>query len=120
MSDTVESILVAIDAGDLGDYTKSKEILTGLPQVVIRTRDAGVHFGHLSFIANAQHGCYRVVLSDGRRIWNWTGANTLSEIALHGISGGKVSEPTQILLPQVIEVIPCTPESEAVLNKQKW
>lgn len=118
--DAALKILIAIDACDIGEYGKASEILEGLPAVIIRTRDAGVHFGHLAFIANAQHGTYRVVMKDARRLWSWNGANTLNEIALRGISAGRVSEPIVNVIPQVIEVIPCTQESERNLSSKKW
>jgi hypothetical protein len=120
--DVAERIMVALDAFEVHDYVLGKELLAGLPMVIIRTRDAGVHFGKLTFIASAQHGTYRVVLADSRRIWQWSGANTLNEVALRGIStSSKVSEPVKRnVIPQAIEVIPCTPESEANLSKQKW
>ena len=123
MSESIDpafQIMIAIDACDQGRYADAKEILEHVPSVVIRTRDAGVHVGKLQFIANAQGGCYRVVLQGARRIWNWSGANTLNEIALRGPGGGKISEPTTIVLPQVIEVLPCTPESEAKIKSLKW
>ena len=113
--------MIACDAGDDRRYEECAKILADVPTVIIRTRDAGVHFGKLTFIANAQHGTLRVVLANARRIWNWSGANTLNEIALRGITEGKVSEPVaHNVIPQVIEVILCTPESEKRLNKVKW
>lgn len=115
------AIMVAVDACEDRRYEDARKILADVPTVIVRTRDAGVHFGKLEFIANAQHGCYRVVLANARRIWSWSGANTLNEIALRGIDSGKVSEPVaHNAIPQVIEVIPCTPVSEKKLNKAKW
>ncbi len=120
-AEAAQAILIACDAGDDRRYEDVAKILADVPTVLIRTRDAGVHFGRLAHIANAQHGTYRVVLADARRIWSWSGANTLNEIALHGISEGKVSEPVaHNVIPQVIEVIVCTPESEKRLREVKW
>jgi len=118
-----ELIMVAIDATEdrPSRYEEARRILADVPVVLIRTRDAGVHFGRLVFVANATGGCYRVVLTNARRIWNWSGANTLHEIALRGIPSGRVAEPVEsIALPQVIEILPCTPEAIRSLEKQKW
>ncbi len=116
-----EAIMVATDACEDRKYAQAREILAGIPTVLIRTRDAGVHFGKLEFIANAQHGCYRVVLGNAKRIWSWQGANTLNEIATVGFTSAKVSEPVDHnVIPQVIEVIPCTAAATKVLNKAKW
>jgi hypothetical protein len=120
-ADAVQAIMIACDACDDRRYKEAREILADVPMVIIRTRDAGVHFGQLAFIANAQHGTYRVVLANARRIWNWSGANTLNEIALRGFESGKVSDPVlHNVIPQVIEVIVCSPESEKRLNKARW
>lgn len=118
--DPALQIMVAVDAFDQQDYTRGAELLKSLPKVIVRTRDAGVHYGHLAFIANAQHGTYRVVLTECRRIWSWVGANTLNEIAMRGPVSGKISEPTVNIIPQVIEVIPCSTVSEQKLNSLKW
>lgn len=118
--DPALQIMIAIDACDQGRYADAAEILKGLPPVVVRTRDAGVHYGHLTYIANSQGGTYRVVMRDARRIWSWQGANTLNEIALVGPTTGKIAKATNNNIPQVIEVLTCTPESEQRLNSIKW
>jgi hypothetical protein len=118
--DPAFQIMIAIDACDQGRHEDAKKILDGLPPVIIRTRDAGVHYGKLQYIANAQHGCYRVVLQDARRIWSWSGANTLNEVALYGPKSGKISEPTLAIIPQVIEVLPCTNKSEQKIKSLGW
>ena len=119
--DPLLAIAIASDACDERRYDEAQTILADVPVVLIRTRDAGVHFGKLAFIASAQHGVYRVVLKDCRRIWNWTGANTLNEIALHGVGGGRISEPLPSNnIPQVIEVIPCSDKAITSLQRTKW
>ena len=124
MTDNIDPLLriaIAADACDERRYEDAARILSDIPIVLVRTRDAGVHFGKLAFIASAQHGTYRVALKDCRRIWNWTGANTLNEIALHGIKGGRVSEPLPVNhIPQVIEVIPCSDKAVTSLQRTKW
>lgn len=72
--------------------------------VLIRTFSAGVHFGTL-VSRNGQE----VHLKDARRLWSWSGALSLSEVAMTGInvSSSKISIPVdEIILPQAIEIIP--------------
>ena len=85
--------------------------------VVVRTFSAGVHVGTL-----ASRDGKEVTLTGARRIWSWRGANTLSEIALHGVgSGSRVSETVpEITLTEAIEVIPCTDEARANLGAATW
>ena len=69
--------------------------------VVVRTYSAGVHVGEL-----ASRKGQEVVLRNARRIWSWSGALSLHEVASRGIAGGKVSVAVpEILLLQAIEVI---------------
>lgn len=87
------------------------------PYVVIRTYSAGVHVGVLESRKGKE-----VKLSNARRIWSWQGANTLHEIALHGVkAGSKVSETvSSVELTEAIEVIVCSKEGEASLRDATW
>jgi hypothetical protein len=73
-------------------------------RVLIRTYSAGVHFGTL-----IERDGQEVHLKEARRLWSWSGALSLSEIAAKGctISSSKISVPVEeIVLTQAIEVIP--------------
>jgi len=52
-------------------------------QVLVRTHDAGVHFGYLRSKEYTPAGVI-VVLEKARRIWAWAGAKTLNELATLG------------------------------------
>lgn len=84
--------------------------------VLIRTYSAGVHFGFLEEKTLYAGGC-EIRLSRSKRLWNWTGALSLSEVAMTGpnISGSKIAETVdEIILPQAIEIIPIS--SKSTLN----
>ena len=88
-----------------------------LPYVVVRTYSAGVHVGELKSRTGQE-----LELVNARRIWSWKGANTLNEIATHGVGPGSrvsVAVPSIVLI-QAIEVISTTTESEAVLRSASW
>ena len=71
--------------------------------VLVRTYSAGVHFGTL-----VSKDGQEVVLRDARRLWSWTGALSLSEVATKGIKidSSKISVPVdEIILPQAVEII---------------
>lgn len=80
--------------------------------VIVRTYSAGVHFGTL-----ASRDEKEVILKDARRIWYWEGAFTLSAVASNGVKpGSKLSiAVNEILLPEAIEIIPCTEAAAANL-----
>ena len=89
---------------------------TVLKAVIVRTYSAGVHFGYL-----ASRKGKEVSLVKSRRIWSWQGANTLSEIALHGVdAGSRIAEPVSITLTEAIEIIDCTKEAVKNLEQATW
>lgn len=85
--------------------------------VLVRTYSAGVHFGAL-----ASRDGKEIVLKDARRIWSWSGANTLHEIAVRGVeAGSRVSEPvSSIVLTEAIEVIEMTAAAAAACERAGW
>lgn len=87
-------------------------------KVVVRSYGAGVFFGTLV----AKRG-NEVELTGCRRIWNWRGANTLSEIALTGITakGSRVAKPTpRHTILDVVEIIDAQPAAVDVLEAAEW
>lgn len=86
--------------------------------VIVRSYGAGVFFGYLSKKRDNE-----VLLLRSRRIWNWKGANTLSEIALRGIvpNGSRVSDRVaRHRVLDVIEIIEATVEATKVLESSVW
>ena len=72
--------------------------------VLIRTNFAGVHFGIL-----AEKNGTEVLLKNATRIWYWSGAASLSQLAMEGVKNPencKFSvEVEEIILTGVIEII---------------
>lgn len=89
--------------------------------VIIRSYSAGCHMGYLAKKSNGE-GCYHVTLENSRRIWSWSGANSLSELA-H--SGSKKPASCNISLPVhkidlcAIEVIYVSEEGKKNLERIK-
>lgn len=84
---------------------------------VVRTYSAGVHMG----IVKECNGT-AVLLADARRLWRWSGANTLNEVSQTGVGqGSRISKPVPlILLTQAIEVIPCSLLARKSLESDRW
>ena len=78
---------------------------------IVRTYSAGVFAGNLSSRDGKE-----AVLTDARRIWYWSGAATLSQLAIDGTNnpgGCKFPQAVaEILLTEVIEIIPTTTAAE--------
>lgn len=78
---------------------------------VVRTYSAGVHIG----IVERKDGT-NVVLTKARRLYHWSGAFTLSAVAVAGIEKGKMSCVVPIIeLTEAIELIPCSADAQRQL-----
>jgi len=80
--------------------------------VIVRTYSAGVFAG----ILKSKNG-KEVVLSKARRLWYWSGAASLSQLAMEGVKNPNECkfpcEVDLIELTEAIEIIPTTSEAEA-------
>jgi hypothetical protein len=86
--------------------------------VMVRTYSAGVHFGEL-----VEKVGQEAILKNSRRVWYWTKACSLSQLAMEGsqnIDECKISMPVdEILLDRVIEVIPMSAVAIKQLSEAK-
>ena len=84
--------------------------------VVVRTYSAGVFAGYLES-RKGKEG----TLSNARRIWYWSGAASLSQLAMEGVKNPtlcKFAMPVhRIDLTEIIEVINATPEAYASITE---
>lgn len=90
------------------DKNKLAEKLDGVAYCVIRTYSAGVHIGYVKEfgVRQPQHA----KLLNSRRLYNWSGACSLSQVAMDGVdSSSRIAmEIPEIELTDVIEVITCS------------
>ena len=87
------------------------------PYVIARTQSAGVFAGTLESRIGTE-----AVLTGARRLWYWTGAETLSELAVHGTrtpDSCRFATPVRVELTQVIEIDTCTPAGQASIEGVK-
>lgn len=83
---------------------------------IVRTYSAGVFAGIL-----ASRDGKEAIMTDARRIWYWSGAASLSQLAVDGTSDPKnckfpVALP-EILVTEVIEIIPATEKAEKSIRE---
>jgi hypothetical protein len=90
--------------------------------VIVRCRDAGVHAGE--FLAHPADRT--VVLKNSRRLWYWSGAASLSELAVYGARNVYeckfgVLQVAPIQLLDACEIIVCQPASKSmVVSCPEW
>ena len=79
-----------------------------LKPVIVRATGAGCHFGYL-----VKRTPTTVTLTASRRLWKWSGAFTLSELAVSGptLSGSRFGAGVDIVISGWHEIISCTPEA---------
>ena len=74
---------------------------------IVRTRSAGVFAGVLERMEDQQS-----LVSNARRLWRWSGAASLSQLANSGTSDPNECKfplaVPEVLLTEVIEIIPCS------------
>lgn len=79
--------------------------------VLVRTYSAGVFVGYLKSRKGQE-----VVLNDARRLWYWSGASSLSQLAMEGVKNPKECkfpcEVKEVTLTQAIEIINVTPQAK--------
>lgn len=92
------------------DIKKVAETFDGMKYVVIRTQNAGVFAGYLK-----EKDGETVILKQARRLWYWSGACSLSQMAMEGTKKASeckfAMEVDTIELNQVIEIIDATEEA---------
>jgi hypothetical protein len=89
-------------------------VTDGLPLVIIRTVNAGVHYGYLKSRVGGE-----AVLIGARRLWYWSGAASLTQLALDGPKNGPSCKFTktipEITVLGVIEVLPVSSKAHGVI-----
>ena len=94
--------------------------LDGMKYVIVRTYSAGVFAGYLE-----KKDGQNVILKNARRLWYWSGASTLSQLAMEGVKNPDdckfPREVDTIELDQVIEVIDATREAkDSIASVSIW
>ncbi len=82
---------------------------------IVRTYSAGVHAGEI-----IERNGKEVKMKNARRLWYWSGAASLSQLAVDGVSNPSSCKfPCEVpvkTLTEAIEIIPCT---QAAINSIK-
>jgi hypothetical protein len=97
----------------------SWEIKGGI-YVIVRTYSAGVFAGNWHSQRSLE-----VNLQNARRLWKWSGAASLSQLAVDGVKNpGDCMFPCEvpsIYLLQAIEIIPCSEKAkESIKSVKNW
>lgn len=101
------------------EYTPKTEVavksLSGMPYVIVRTYSAGVFAGYLES-RNGQEA----VVRRARRLWYWSGAASLSQLAVDGVAKPNDCkfpvEVDRIEVTQAIEIIHCTEKARQSIS----
>lgn len=83
---------------------------------IVRTYSAGVFAGTLK-----ERNGKEAIVTDARRIWYWSGAASLSQLAVDGTSDPENCKfpcpVSEVLLTEAIEIIPCTKKAEKSIKE---
>ena len=100
--------------------SKSKSKKVEMPFVIARTRYAGVFAGYMQSRKGQE-----IVLKNARRIWYWSGAASLSQLAMEGTSDpANCKFPCavdEVLLLELIELLQTTEKARlSIENVSIW
>lgn len=89
-------------------------------KVIVRGDRSGVFFGTLKEKIGQE-----VKLTDCRRLWYWSGAASLSQLAVEGVKNPNDCKFTvtvaEIAILDAIEIIPCTDKAiEVITSTREW
>lgn len=87
---------------------------------IVRADRAGVFYGEIK-----ERNESEITMTNVRRVWYWSGANSLSQLAMEGVKNPakcKITMPVrEMVILGVIEIIPCTQEAINNLDAvQEW
>jgi len=89
------------------EVTEQKSLIVLGDYVIVRTYSAGVFAGYIHRRENKE-----VELKNARRLWKWSGAASLSQLAMEGVARPDDCKfpciVKSVLLTEAIEVLPCT------------
>jgi len=105
------------------EYVKKDNIeapkVDGMKSVLVRSYAAGVHFGHLKSIEHTQAGTF-VTLVNTRRVHYWSGAASLSQMAIDGVKNPDECRFSVVIpennIQNCIEIIPLSNKAIECLN----
>jgi hypothetical protein len=99
----------------LNNFKPTNEVLEDNRYVIVRTYSAGVFAGNIE----SKNG-KEIVLRNARRLWPWSGAASLSQLAEEGVSkpeGCKFPiEIDKIILLEAIEIINVTKKAQQSIS----
>lgn len=89
-------------------------------KVIIRGDRSGVFFGTL-----VEKNGQEVKLTNCRRLWFWSGAASLSQLAVDGVANPQNCKFTvtvdEIVILDAIEIIPCSVKAvESITSTREW
>jgi len=97
---------------------KSKK---GLTYCIVRTYSAGVFAGYFNKNTKGREG----IVYEARRLWYWSGANSLSELANEGVRKPQNCKfpaiVKEVILKEIIEVLPCSEKARlSIAGVKVW
>jgi len=85
---------------------------------IIRSNGSGVWAGNIK-----ERDGNTVTLNDARRIWHWSGARSLSQLAMEGTKNPKdcnfAMPVDEVMVFNVLEILKCTDEAEKNIKAVK-
>lgn len=113
---------IIIDGVEYTPSSKPAEKLGGMPYVCIRSYSSGCHCGYLK---SESEDSRKVELVRARRLWYWSGASSLSQLAMEGVKNPNdckfPCEVDSIKIMEVCEIIQMTDKArKSIQGVKEW
>jgi len=87
---------------------------------IIRARGAGVFFGNIKERTGGE-----ITISNARRLWYWSGAASLSQLAVDGVANPNDCKFTvtveELIVFDALEIIKCTDKAiQSINGTREW
>ena len=111
---------INIDGIEYIPKSEAVETNVSYEYVIVRTYSAGVFAGYMK-----ERNGKEVILSNARRLWYWSGAASLSQLAMEGtrdpLNCKFPCEVSEVILTEIIEILPCTKQAkESIKGVPIW
>ena len=117
-SDLKEITINGVEYVAKNSVSELAEKKDNMPYVILRGNASGVFAGYLK-----ERNGNEAILINSRRIWYWSGAATLSQLAMEGTKNPDSCKfPCEVgkhEIPDVIEVLHCTEEARKSIQGVK-
>lgn len=120
ITDHLKQLIAELKNQDRAELETQDRRDTSTAYYIVRTYSAGVFAGEI-----VRRDGKEVEMKNARRLWYWSGANSLSELAMHGVAKPDdckfPCEVSRVVLTEAVEILECTDKArKSIADVPVW